>query len=101
MLGQKFDVFEAKLVKNTSSLYLYKYKSLYFLSIFLNLKENNIIASMKVSKQTKEFLKKNRKKYSSKKTEEDTKLQQFINSGGREGVEKDFNNLLKKAVKGK
>lgn len=56
---------------------------------------------MKQSKQAKEFLKKNRKKYQSKKTGEDTKLQKFINSGGREGAEKDFNNMLRKAVKGK
>lgn len=56
---------------------------------------------MKVSKQSKEFLKTNRKKYQSKKTEEDTTLQKFINSGGREKAEKDFNSILKKAVKGK
>lgn len=55
---------------------------------------------MKVSKQAKEFLKRNRKKYQSKRTKEDTILQKFINSGGREGAEKDFNNILKKAVKG-
>lgn len=56
---------------------------------------------MKQSKQAKEFLKKNRKKYQSKKTEEDTRLQKFIGSGGREGAEKDFNSILKKTAKGK
>ena len=56
---------------------------------------------MKLSKQAKEFLKKNRKKYQFKKNEEDLKLQKFINSGGRDGAGKDFNNILKEAAKGK
>lgn len=55
---------------------------------------------MKVGRKAKEFLKGNRKKYHSKKKGEDIILQKFINLGGREGAEKDFNSILRKAIKG-
>lgn len=51
---------------------------------------------MKTSKQPKELLKENSKKYQSKKTEKDIALQKLLKSGGRDGAKKDFIELLKR-----
>lgn len=52
---------------------------------------------MRQSKQTRAFLKKNRKKNPA--SPQDKELRTFLNLGGRVGARKDFFSFLKKAVK--